>query len=195
MTQDHRNSLRILQTQSKKPSSNRLLYILLGFILGILCAGIVVFIYHAFSKTADNTPLNPIASNAQDHTSQSTQAHQPVAATQNDDHDEQSYTPIKDNELSGLFKHDKIQLNTPNSQSNSPFENAFGNKSKTDDPQKATKIVKPIGTVTSKTQIKEIPPKTVSPKLTQPETLSKEPETEIPPASLKISVTRTETEN
>lgn len=192
MTQDHRNSLRILQTQSKKPSSNRLLYILLGFILGILCAGIVVFIYHAFSKTADNTPLNPIASNAQDHTSQPTQAHQPVAATQNDD---QSYTPIKDNELSGLFKHDKSQLNTPNSQSNSPFENAFGNKPKTDDPQKATKIVKPIGTVTSKTQIKEIPPQIVSPKSTQPETLSKEPETEIPPASLKISVTRTETEN
>lgn len=192
MTQDHRNSLRILQTQSKKPSSNRLLYILLGFILGILCAGIVVFIYHAFSKTADNTPLNPIASNAQDHTSQPAQAQQPAAATQNDD---QSYTPIKDNELSGLFKHDKTQLNTPNSQSNSPFENAFGNKPKTDDPQKATKIVKPIGTVTSKTQIKEIPPKIVSPKLTQPETLSKEPETEIPPASLKISVTRTETEN
>ena len=192
MTQDHRNSLRILQTQLKKPSSNRLLYILLGFILGILCAGIVVFIYHAFSKTADNTPLNPIASNAQDHTSQPAQAQQPAAATQNDD---QSYTPIKDNELSGLFKHDKTQLNTPNSQSNSPFENAFGNKIKTGDPQKATKIVKPIGTVTSKTQIKEIPPKIVSPKLTQPETLSKEPETEIPPASLKISVTRTETQN
>ena len=195
MTQDHRNSLRILQTQSKKPSSNRFLYILLGFILGILCAGIVVFIYHTFSKTADNTPLNPIASNAQDHTSQPTQAQQPAAATQNDDHDEQSYTPIKDDELSGLFKHDKTQLNTPNSQSNSPFENAFGNKTKTGDPQKATKIVKPITTVTSKTQIKEIPPKTVLPKLTPPETLSKEPETEILPASLKISVTRTETEN
>ena len=192
MTQDHRHSLRILQTQLKKPSSDRLLYLLLGFILGILCTGIVVFIYHAFSKTADNTPLNPIASNAQDHTSQPAQAQQPAAATQNDD---QSYTPIKDNELSGLFKHDKTQLNTPNSQSNSPFENAFGNKTKTGDPQKATKIVKPIGTVTSKTQIKEIPPKIVSPKLTQPETLSKEPETEIPPASLKISVTRTETEN
>ena len=58
MTQDHRNSLRILQTQSKKPSSNRLLYILLGFILGILCAGIVVFIYHAFSKTAEQAIAN-----------------------------------------------------------------------------------------------------------------------------------------
>ena len=200
MAQDHRHSLRILQTQLKKPSSDRLLYLLLGFILGILCTGIIFFIYNNFSKTADSVVSNPATSDTQNSVNQHAQVPQSTTTRQNTnaEHDEQNYAPIKDNELSGLFKHEKNQPKIiQNLQTNSPFENAFGNsnKPKTADTQRPAKILKPIAAAVPKMQIKETANQTPTAKLTQSKTLSKEADTEIPPASLKISVTRTEIES
>ncbi|OTG85220.1 hypothetical protein [Acinetobacter sp. ANC 4648] len=192
--QDNRNSLRILQAKSKKNSSSIILYILLGFIAGILFSGIVLILYSKFSNSTNNEKINQSSQKLNENAVQLAHTQHSSAAIENNENIEQdtenNYIPIKDKELSSLFKHQKPNIESSHQQPSSPFENAFGtpNKQQISHSQIPAKVLQ-------KPQTKEQLSESTAKKITKENTLVDDQEIEIPQASVQISVTRTSQES
>lgn len=182
------------------------LYILLGFIVGILFAAIILFLYSNFSKQNDAETTLEQENHAEVIANQDqTEAHSAITA-QNNEHnaakefDDEAFAPINDKEFGKLFKPSKEPKPIQDIQPKDPFENAFGNKpkpvlphekaaSKPNSPAIPVTLQKaPVKATTNKSELAKAVATTSKPN-------DKTQDIEVPQATVQISVTRTPKEN
>lgn len=200
MAQEKPTSIRVLQSNKKKPKSP-ILYIVIGVIAGVFVS-ISLFLFLSQPHSSESTAIESKSTEEQilnQETAHSSDEQNQVAVSQDNETDSMSrdgFEQPKDNELSNIFKPAQPKPATVNQQRVSPFdEQLTGEKKVQTVPQLQT------GTIPKATQPKVQPAqqKTVSKPQqvaqTKPVVENKapaEPEAEVEPpkASVDIKITR-----
>ncbi|MGE8551679.1 MAG: hypothetical protein ACN6NN_12325 [Acinetobacter calcoaceticus] len=200
MAQEKPTSIRVLQSNKKKPKSP-ILYIVIGVIAGVLVS-ISLFLFLSQPHSSESAAIESKSTEEQilnQETAHSSDEQNQVAVSQDNETDSMSrdgFEQPKDNELSNIFKPAQHKPATTNQQRVSPFdEQLTGEKKVQPVPQLQT------GTIPKSTQPKVQPAqqKTVSKPQqvaqTKPVVDNKapaEPETEVEPpkATVDIKITR-----
>ena len=200
MAQEKPTSIRVLQSNKKKPKSP-ILYIVIGVIAGVFVS-ISLFLFLSQPYSSESTAIENKSTEEQilnQETAHSADEQNQVAVSQDNETDSMSrdgFEQPKDNELSSIFKPVPHKAATTNEQRVSPFdEQLTGEKKVQPVPQLQT------GTIPKATQPKVQPAqqKTVSKPQqvaqTKPVVENKapaEPEAEVEPpkASVDIKITR-----
>lgn len=126
MAQEKQNSVRILQTKPKKTAKKSFVYILLGCITVIILICALIFGYILYKPTSVEHS---------DNTENKTELLTELSQNSSIDNDAADYkNQVNDQELSGLFQHQKanaIATNEPQkAESSSPFDTFFGHEKK-----------------------------------------------------------------
>lgn len=200
MAQEKPTSIRVLQSNKKKPKSP-ILYIVIGVIAGVFVS-ISLFLFLSQPHSSESTAIENKSTEEQilnQETTHSSDEQNQVAVSQDNETDSMSrdgFEQPKDNELSNIFKPAQHKPATVNQQRVSPFdEQLTGEKKVQVVPQLQTGVAK-----TTQLKVQPAQQKPVS-KLQQQAAQAKpvvenkapaEPEAEVEPpkASVDIKITR-----
>lgn len=201
MAQEKPTSIRVLQSNKKKPKSP-ILYIVIGVIAGVFVS-ISLFLFLSQPHSSESTAIESKSTEEQilnQETAHSSDEQNQVAVSQDNETDSMSrdgFEQPKDNELSNIFKPAQHKPATVNQQRVSPFdEQLTGEKKVQVVPQLQTGVAK---TAQPKVQPAQQKPVTKTPQQqvaqAKPVVENKapaEPEAEVEPpkASVDIKITR-----
>lgn len=190
MTQERPTSLRILQTNKKK-SLSPVIYVFVGFILGVIFSLIIFFVLFQTQSSApvetheQTEPYSTPTTSTQSSIENVSNVAEQVQHENSESEEDSSFTQPQDTDLNKFFQHSATATPTNPAHRSSPFANELnGNK-----PVPAT-ISKPIQQKNTATtgaektkKVETEPTKTTAPK-------TAEPEAEAPQASVQINVTQ-----
>ncbi|WP_440207076.1 hypothetical protein [Acinetobacter oleivorans] len=201
MAQEKPTSIRVLQSNKKKPKSP-ILYIVIGVIAGVFVS-ISLFLFLSQPHSSESTAIESKSTEEQilnQETTHSSDEQNQVAVSQDNETDSMSrdgFEQPKDNELSNIFKPAQHKPATVNQQRVSPFdEQLTGEKKVQVVPQLQTSVAKTTQPKVQPTQQKPVSkPQQQQAAQAKPVVDSKapaEPEAEVEPpkASVDIKITR-----
>ncbi|MCH7313756.1 hypothetical protein [Acinetobacter sp. ANC 3882] len=197
MNQERTTSLRILQTNKKKTLSP-VIYIIIGFISGVIFSSLIFFVFVQSSSIADTT--RPQQEQTDEETETNTVLPNAKATTQNTDEvatvQHETTDPVEENNIAQPGSNDlnKFFQRTPPTAAPAPtgqHASPFANEPNAKPPQKVVPAKLPAGkneavpAVTNKTTVKPAPqPSKAAPAKTP------EAEVEAPEATVQIKVTQ-----
>lgn len=201
MAQEKPTSIRVLQSNKKKPKSP-ILYIVIGVIAGVFVS-ISLFLFLSQPNSSESTAIESKSTEEQilnQETTHSSDEQNQVAVSQDNETDSMSrdgFEQPKDNELSNIFKPAQHKPATVNQQRVSPFdEQLTGEKKVQVVPQLQTSVAKTAQPKVQPTQQKPLS-KTPQQQVAQAKPVVEnkapaEPEAEVEPpkASVDIKITR-----
>ncbi|ENW92885.1 MULTISPECIES: hypothetical protein [Acinetobacter] len=194
MTQERATSLRILQTNKKKTLSP-VIYILIGFISGVIFTSLIFFVFVMGSNSADTAmpqqqqaiEENPTVLPNAKATAQNTDEVATIQHETTEPVEENNIAQPGSNDLSKFFQRTPPAAPAPSGQQVSPFANEPNAKT----PQKVAPVKSPQG---KNEPVPAVINKTVKPTSPQPAKAAptKEPEAEVeaPEATVQIKVTQ-----
>ena len=194
MTQERATSLRILQTNKKKTLSP-VIYILIGFISGVIFTSLIFFVFVMGSNSADTAMSqqqqaieeNPTVLPNAKATAQNTDEVATIQHETTEPVEENNIAQPGSNDLSKFFQRTPAAAPAPSGQQVSPFANEPNAKT----PQKVAPVKSPQG---KNEPAPAVTNKTVKPTASQPAKAAptKEPEAEVeaPEATVQIKVTQ-----
>ncbi|MCH7383870.1 hypothetical protein MMP71_08380 [Acinetobacter dispersus] len=194
MTQERATSLRILQTNKKKTLSP-VIYILIGFISGVIFTSLILFVFVMGSNSADIAmpqqqqaiEENPTVLPNAKATAQNTDEVATIQHETTEPVEENNIAQPGSNDLSKFFQRTPAAAPAPSGQQVSPFANEPNAKT----PQKVASVKSPQG---KNEPAAAVINKTVKPTSPQPAKAAptKEPEAEVeaPEATVQIKVTQ-----
>ena len=194
MTQERATSLRILQTNKKKTLSP-VIYILIGFISGVIFTSLIFFVFVMGSNSADTAmpqqqqaiEENPTVLPNAKATAQNTDEVATIQHETTEPVEENNIAQPGSNDLSKFFQRTPAAAPAPSGQQVSPFANEPNAKT----PQKVAPVKSPQG---KNEPAPAVTNKTVKPTASQPAKAAptKEPEAEVeaPEATVQIKVTQ-----
>lgn len=194
MTQERATSLRILQTNKKKTLSP-VIYILIGFISGVIFTSLIFFVFVMSSNSADTAmpqqqqaiEENPTVLPNAKATAQNTDEVATIQHETTEPVEENNIAQPGSNDLSKFFQRTPAAAPAPSGQQVSPFANEPNAKT----PQKVAPVKSPQG---KNEPVPAVINKTVKPTSPQPAKAAptKEPEAEVeaPEATVQIKVTQ-----
>lgn len=201
MAQEKPTSIRVLQSNKKKPKSP-ILYIVIGVIAGVFVS-ISLFLFLSQPHSSESTAIESKSTEEQilnQETTHSSDEQNQVAVSQDNETDSMSrdgFEQPKDNELSNIFKPAQHKPATVNQQRVSPFdEQLTGEKKVQVVPQLQTSVAKTTQSKVQPTQQKPVSkPQQQQAAQAKPVVENKapaEPEAEVEPpkASVDIKITR-----
>ncbi|MBJ9721218.1 hypothetical protein I5515_05330 [Acinetobacter calcoaceticus] len=193
MAQEKPTSIRVLQSNKKKPKSP-ILYIVIGVIAGVFVS-ISLFLFLSQPYSSDPTTVENKSNQDQEHDQvlmSNSSVHGQVAADQQEQADPVSHEGFeqpKENELSGIFKPAPHKNTAPNQQRVSPFDAQLTGERVAPKQQVVAKSTQPIQPV----QKKAVPQlKVAQAKPAEANKAPVEPEAQVEPpkASVDIKITR-----
>ncbi|WP_336168765.1 hypothetical protein [Acinetobacter sp. 161(2023)] len=193
MAQEKPTSIRVLQSNKKKPKSP-ILYIVIGVIAGVFVS-ISLFLFLSQPYSSDPTTVENKSNQDQEHDQvlmSNSSVHGQAAADQQEQADPVSHDGFdqpKENELSGIFKPAPHKNTTPNQQRVSPFDAQLTGERVAPKQQVVVNSTQPIQPAQKKTITQ---PKVAQVKPAEANKAQVEPEAEIEPpkASVDIKITR-----
>ena len=199
MAQEKPTSIRVLQSNKKKPKSP-ILYIVIGVIAGVFVS-ISLFLFLSQPHSSESTAIESKSTEEQilnQETAHSSDEQNQVAVSQDNETDSMSrdgFEQPKDNELSNIFKPAQHKPDTVNEQRVSPFdEQLTGEKKVQVVPQLQTGAAKMTQLKVQPAQQKTVskPQQVVQTKPVVDHKAPAEPEAEVEPpkASVDIKITR-----
>lgn len=201
MAQEKPTSIRVLQSNKKKPKSP-ILYIVIGVIAGVFVS-ISLFLFLSQPHSSESTAIESKSTEEQilnQETAHSSDEQNQVAVSQDNETDSMSrdgFEQPKDNELSNIFKPAQHKPATVNQQRVSPFDEQLTG-------EKKVQVVPQLQTGTAKTAQPKVQPAQQKPVTKTPQQqvaqakpvvenkAPAEPEAEVEPpkASVDIKITR-----
>lgn len=201
MAQEKPTSIRVLQSNKKKPKSP-ILYIVIGVIAGVFVS-ISLFLFLSQPHSSESTAIESKSTEEQilnQETAHSSDEQNQVAVSQDNETDSMSrdgFEQPKDNELSNIFKPAQHKPATVNQQRVSPFDEQLTG-------EKKVQVVPQLQTGTAKTAQPKVQPAQQKPVTKTPQQqvaqakpvienkVPAEPEAEVEPpkASVDIKITR-----
>ncbi|EOQ62656.1 hypothetical protein F935_01745 [Acinetobacter calcoaceticus ANC 3811] len=199
MAQEKPTSIRVLQSNKKKPKSP-ILYIVIGVIAGVFVS-ISLFLFLSQPHSSESTAIESKSTEEQilnQETAHSAEEQNQVAVSQDNETDSMSrdgFEQPKDNELSNIFKPAQHKPTTVNQQRVSPFdEQLTGEKKGQPVPQLQTGVAKMTQPKVQPAQQKTVskPQQVAQTKPVVENKAPAEPETEVEPpkATVDIKITR-----
>lgn len=199
MAQEKPTSIRVLQSNKKKPKSP-ILYIVIGVIAGVFVS-ISLFLFLSQPHSSESTAIESKSTEEQilnQETAHSAEEQNQVAVSQDNETDSMSrdgFEQPKDNELSNIFKPAQHKPATTNQQRVSPFDDQLtGEKKVQPVPQLQTGTAKTAQPKVQPTQQKPVskPQQVAQTKPVVENKAPAEPETEVEPpkATVDIKITR-----
>ena len=199
MAQEKPTSIRVLQSNKKKPKSP-ILYIVIGVIAGVFVS-ISLFLFLSQPHSSESTAIESKSTEEQilnQETAHSSDEQNQVAVSQDNETDSMSrdgFEQPKDNELSNIFKPAQHKPATVNQQRVSPFDEQLTG-------EKKVQVVPQLQTGAAKTAQSKVQPAQQKP-VSKPQQAAQakpvaenkapaEPEAEVEPpkASVDIKITR-----